>query len=526
MQRESSVDLLVAGGGINGVGIARDASGRGLSVMLVEQDDLGAYTSSASTKLIHGGLRYLEQGQFRLVREALQERERLWRLAPHIIRPLTFILPHQRGMRPAWLIRLGLFLYDYLGGRGSFPPSRSIKFRGSPYGAGLKPDLRRGFLYTDCQVQDSRLVILNALDAAERGAIIRTFTRLVKAVPRGKFWQVELKDEDSGADRRVLARALVNATGPWVAHLLKDCMGDNRPRTIRLVKGSHIVVPRLYDGDYAYILQTPDRRVVFVLPFEKTFSLVGTTDVLWQEAPGPARISPEEIRYLCDSVNGYFRHAITPEDVIWSYAGIRPLYDEDPDHGVENPSVITRDYVLDLEGEAAHEGGAARPVLLNVYGGKITTYRKLAEAAVNRLAPHLGCDVPSWTATSPLPGGDMPDADFDAFFADFRHRRPFVPLALAERLCRAYGTRVEEVLGEAVSLEDLGENFGGGLYQAEVDYLVLKEWARRPEDILYRRSKLGLHVPPETLQRLSRYMVALRQSGAFGRYETLLRSGQ
>jgi len=484
-------DLLIVGGGINGAGIARDAAGRGLKVLLVEQDDLAAHTSSASTKLIHGGLRYLEQAEFRLVREALQERERLLAIAPHLIRPLPFVMPAPEGGRPAWLIRLGLFLYDHLGGRISLPGSKRVSLK-DEWGAGLKPGLARGFLYSDCRVEDSRLVVLNALDARERGADIRTRTRFIEARREGDAWTARLRAAD-GAESEVRARAIVNAAGPWVDRVLARARGAEPERPPRLVKGSHIVVPRRYAGEHAYIFQNPDRRIVFAIPYERDFTLIGTTDAPWHGDPAAPAISEEETAYLCESVNRYLADPVTPADVVHSYAGVRPLYDD----GEAEASAVTRDYVLKL-------GEAEAPQILSCFGGKITTYRRLAEHALEKLAPFLPAMGEPWTADAPLPGGDI--ADFDAFLAEVRGRWPFLSEATALRLARAYGTRIGRVLGGAGRPADLGEDLGGGLHAREVDYLTAQEWARTAEDILWRRSRLGLHVPPGTAERLEKHI--------------------
>jgi glycerol-3-phosphate dehydrogenase len=493
-------DLLIIGGGINGAGIARDAAGRGLRVLLVEQEDLAQHTSSASTKLIHGGLRYLEYYEFRLVREALMERERLLAMAPHIIWPLRFVLPHENAVRPAWMVRLGLFLYDHLGGRKRLPASESVSFPDGRFGSALRPGIGKGFVYSDCWVEDSRLVVLNAMDAAERGAAIHTRTRFLDAQRNGALWQATVQDLGSGERKAVAARAIVNAAGPWVGQVLDQGLGIPGEATVRLVKGSHLVVPKLYEGGHAYILQNPDRRIVFAIPYEQDFTLIGTTDVAWKQAPGKVTISPEEAAYLCESVNRYFSRQIRPEDAVWSYAGVRPLYD----NAARSDSAVTRDYVLNVD---APVGGAP---LLSVFGGKITTYRRLAEHALEKLQPHLGLPATSWTAGAPLPGGDMPDADFDRFLAGLRQRAPFLPEALARRLARAYGSRVDALLGDARAMADLGEDFGGGLTRAEVDYLLRKEWAVTAEDILWRRSKLGLHVPAGTEARLRDYLAMAR----------------
>ena len=488
------VDLLIVGGGINGTGIARDAAGRGLTVLLVEQDDLASHTSSASTKLIHGGLRYLEYGEFRLVREALVERERLWGMAPHIIWPLRFVLPQTQSPRPAWMVRLGLFLYDHLGGRKRLPATETVALDRSDWGNGLKDRRGRAFVYSDCWVEDSRLVALNALDAAEHGATILTHTRLVDARREAGGWRATI--EDATGRREVHAKVLVNAAGPWVAAVLRTVPDARTDRGVRLIKGSHLVVPRLYAGDHAFMLQNPDRRIVFTVPYEGRFTLIGTTDQPWEGAPGKATISDEETAYLLDTANRYFTRALTRDDIAWSYAGIRPLYDDQ----AGSASAVTRDYVLDLD------AGAGRAPMLSIFGGKITTYRKLAEHALAQLAPFFPDAPGTWTAGAVLPGGDLPGADFDAYVAALTRARPALPAALLYRLARAYGTRAERLLGAARTMADLGEDFGGGLTRAEVDYLVAQEWAREAEDILLRRSKLGLHVPAGTAARLADYL--------------------
>jgi glycerol-3-phosphate dehydrogenase len=497
------IDVLIVGGGINGVGIARDASGRGLSVLLIEQHDLAAHTSSASTKLIHGGLRYLEYYEFRLVREALMERERLLNIAPHVIWPLEFVLPHARDQRAAWMVRAGLFLYDHLASRKRLPASRAVRFGPHPAVRILKSDFRRGFTYADCWVEDSRLVVLNAMDAAARGADIRTHTRLISARPEGALWRATIED-GAGGRETVMARALVNAGGPWVGDILSTRLGRDDEQAVRLVKGSHIIVPRLYEGDFAFILQNPDKRIVFVIPYERDFTLIGTTDIAFNDDPTSVVISAEETQYLCESVSRYFRRRVMPADIVRSYSGVRPLYD---DHA-KNASAVTRDYVL------AVEGGAGQPALLSVFGGKITTYRRLAEQALEKLLPMLGQVAGAgWTAAAPLPGGDIPGGDFEAYLTQFSALYTFLPGPLARRLVRAYGTRAPHILGEAENLGDLGQDFGGGLFEAEVNYLVVQEWARYPEDILWRRSKLGLHVPADTASKLEAYLNTLRQAG-------------
>ena len=486
-------DVLIIGGGINGAGIARDAAGRGLSVLLCEQDDLAGHTSSASTKLIHGGLRYLEYYEFGLVRKSLQEREVLLRAAPHIIRPLSFVMPHNPGLRPAWLIRAGLFLYDHLGKRELLPGSRSVNLRTHAAGQALKPELTKGFMYADAWVEDARLVVLNAIDAAERGARILPRTRCVAASRRAGSWDVTLQPAGEHPAQIVRCRALVNAAGPWVMNVLRESLGVRSQRHLRLAKGSHIVVRRLFEHDHAYILQNPDKRILFAIPFERDFTLIGTTDVEYVGDPSDASITDAEIAYLCEMANHYFARAISPADVVWSYSGVRPLLADE----AANLSAVTRDYVLECDAMAE-----SAP-LLSVFGGKITTYRRLAEEALDLLAGRLTQMKTAWTARAPLPGGDIPNANFDGFLADFLRSAPWLPDALARRYARAYGTRVDRLLAGARSLADLGEDLGGGLYAAEIDYLIKEEWAQTADDILWRRSKLGLHVAPETARRLS-----------------------
>ena len=492
----SAYDIVVVGGGINGAGIARDAAGRGLNVLLVEREDLASHTSSVSTKLIHGGLRYLEYYEFRLVREALQERERLLRIAPHIIWPLRFVLPRPKGGRPGWMIRIGLWLYDHIGGKQSLPKSQGVSLRDPRWSDGLKPGLTSGFAYSDAWVDDARMVVLNAMDAAARGATIRTGVAMTGARVADGLWQVDLREEATGTSSTVQARALVNAAGPWAGSLLHDIGGVAHEGGIRLVKGSHIIVPPLYKGDHAFILQNPDGRIVFTIPYQKRFTLVGTTDVLVDEAErARPKISAGETEYLCRTVSEYFERQVSPADVVSTYSGVRPLYDD----GGDDAKAITRDYVLKLGRE---EG----PQLLSVFGGKLTTYRRLAEHALEKLAPFLPAMGPAWTGAGPLPGGDLPDGDFAVFLRSVRARWPFLPADTAERVAHAYGTRVEEWLGGADGWNALGEDFGAGLTAAEVDYLRVHEWARTAEDILWRRTKLGLVCPSDTAERLALYL--------------------
>jgi glycerol-3-phosphate dehydrogenase len=490
-------DLAVIGGGINGAGIARDAQGRGLSVLLAEQGDLAQATSSASSKLIHGGLRYLEYFEFRLVREALRERERLLSLAPHIIRPLRFVLPHEPHLRPAWMIRAGLLLYDHLGGRRSLPGSAAVDLELDAVGRPLAPHLRRGFVYSDCWVDDARLVVLTARDAAEKGATVMTRTRVESARRGGGQWRLRLVTSQ-GKTREVGAAALVNAAGPWVSDMLGRIAGVRPKSRVRLIKGSHIVLPRLYEGEHAYILQNADRRIVFVIPYEGRLSLVGTTDEAFEGDPAGVRISEAETRYLVDVVNAHFKRRIRAEDAVWSYAGVRPLHDD----ATINAAAVTRDYSFDID------AGSGEPPLLSVFGGKITTYRQLAEHALERLARYLPKMAGPWTATAPLPGGRLPAGGFEHFLAQLMQARPFLEPALACRLARAYGSEVERLLGPARSMAELGRDFGHGLTERELGFLVRHEFAQTAEDVLWRRSKLGLHLPPETAPSLDLWLEA------------------
>jgi glycerol-3-phosphate dehydrogenase len=492
-------DLMVIGGGINGAGIARDAAGRGLSVLLCEKDDLAAHTSSASTKLIHGGLRYLEYYEFGLVRKALQEREVLLKAAPHIIWPLRFVMPHDQAQRPEWMIRCGLFLYDHLARREVLPGSETISFAKHPSGAPLKAAFKRGFVYSDGWVQDARLVVLNAMAAAEHGARIVTRTACVAARREGEHWLCTLQHAD-GRQEQVSARAVVNAAGPWVESLLKDTLQLPSPKSIRLVKGSHIVVKKLFDHPYAYIFQNPDKRIIFAIPYENDFTLIGTTDVEYHGDPGAVSIAADEVDYLCRMSNRYFNSQIGPDDVLSTYSGVRPLLDDE----ASNASSVTRDYSLELDSAGAP--------MLSVFGGKITTYRKLAEEAVDRLAPLLGNHRPTWTAGVPLPGGDMPNADAAAFLTASQQRYPWLPAALVQRYVKTYGTRLHTLIGSARSLAELGAEILPGVYEAELSYLVDQEWATSAEDILWRRSKLRLHLPANASTVLSDWLARYGQA--------------
>jgi len=492
-------DIAIIGGGVNGCGIARDAAGRGWSVYLCEKDDLASGTSSASTKLIHGGLRYLEYWEFRLVREALAEREVLWRIAPHIVHPLRFVLPHHKGLRPRWLLRLGLFLYDHLGGRRWLPPTRTLNLRNHRAGRPLKSQYRAAFEYSDCWVDDARLVVLNARDAAAMGATIATRTRCLEAVRDGTCWRVTLRDERTGETRQITARTLINAAGPWVADVLERVMQAPAPMNVRLVQGSHIVVPRLYEGDHCYIFQNADGRILFAIPYESDFTLIGTTDRDYDGDPAQVSASKEEIDYLCRMANAYFSRPVSSKDVMWSYSGVRPLYDD----GASEAKAATREYVLHLD--AADD----RPAALSIFGGKITTYRRLAEHALERLGQHLpsASGLPAgWTATAPLPGGDFALGTFEGEFEKLGRRYPFVAQATLQRIFRAYGTCAAEWLGNAISLRDLGCVFGADLTEAEVNYLIDREWALSAADILWRRSKLGLRLTPSAIDSLDEFV--------------------
>ena len=482
------VDVAVVGGGINGVGIARDLAGRGLSVLLCEKDDLAAHTSSASTKLIHGGLRYLEHMEFALVRKALAEREVLLRSAPHIMRPLRFVMPHDPGMRPAWLVRLGLFLYDHLARREVLPGSTTVALRAHEAGAPLKAGLRIGFVYSDGWVDDARLVVLNAIDAAHRGATVLTRCACIDARRDGARWRLRLRDEGGGV-HEVAARALVNATGPWAAQFLGEQVHVPRHRALRLIKGSHVVVPKLFEHEHAYIFQNPDKRIIFAIPYEWAFTLIGTTDVEHHGDVGAARIDAGEVDYLCTQASRYFERPVRAADVVWSYSGVRPLLDDDSG----DPSAVTRDYELELE------GGRGEAPLLTVWGGKITTFRRLAEEAADGLTAALGQRQRAWTRGVPLPGGDLgpwigaaqrPDLDFQRFVDALAERHPQWPTALRLRLARCYGARIEVLLSSG----GLGRPVAPGLHEAELHYLHTHEWARTADDVLWRRTKLGLHL--------------------------------
>jgi len=500
-------DVLIVGGGINGAGIARDAAGRGLSVLLCEQDDLAAHTSSASTKLIHGGLRYLEYYEFNLVRKALIEREVLLRSAPHIMWPLRFVMPHARGQRPALLIRAGLLLYDVLARRELLPGSAGVDLTRHPAGKPLKGEYARGFVYSDGWVDDARLVVLNAMAAREHGATILTRTACTAVRRETAHWHATLRGRD-GVQRTVRAAALVNAAGPWTAAFLQAAAPQAQGRTLRLIKGSHIVVRRLFEHDFAYIFQHPDGRIVFAIPYERDFTLIGTTDLDYTGDPGQVAIDSGEIAYLCELSSQYFRQAIAPGDVVWSYSGVRPLVED----AAADAKAVTRDYRLELD-RGADPAGAP---LLSIFGGKITTFRKLAEEAVDLLAPLLGNRRRAWTAAACLPGGDLFGArpqnravlDFDGYVHDLQRHYAWLPGPLVQRYARAYGTRIHVLLAGRTALPQMGDEIASGLFAVEVDYLRAQEWAVTARDILWRRSKLGLHLAAGAEARLDAWMAA------------------
>ena len=492
MNQLAPVDLVVIGGGINGVGIARDAAGRGLSVVLCEKDDLAQGTSSRSGKLIHGGLRYLEYYEFRLVREALIEREVLLNAAPHIVWPMRFVLPHSPEQRPAWLVRLGLFLYDHLGGRQKLPGCRNLDLSRDPEGKPIRDTFRRAFEYSDCWVDDARLVVLNALDAKERGAKVLTRTTATTARRSGGGWDVELRDANGNVSR-LRAKALVNAAGPWVENVISGVVGANAARRVRLVKGSHIIVPKFWDGPQAYLFQNHDKRVIFVNPYEDNLCLIGTTDIPYDGKAEEVAIDGGEIDYLLDAVNRFVKTTIKRSDIVHSFSGVRPLYDDN----AANPSAVTRDYVFDVDGE---------PPLLSVFGGKITTYRKLAEHALQKLKPFFPAMKGNWTSAAALPGGDIPHGDFEAFLAAFHSTHAWLPQNLARHYARLYGSRAECVVNGAASLKDLGQRFGELLFDAEIKYLRQQEWAETSADVLDRRTKHRLHLSLAEQEAVARHI--------------------
>lgn len=503
MTQTQIVDLFVIGGGINGAGMARDAAGRGLSVVLCEKDDLAEGTSSRSGKLVHGGLRYLEYYEFRLVREALIEREVLMNAAPHIIWPLRFVLPHSPKDRPAWLVRLGLFLYDHLGGRKKLPGTRTLNLLRDPEGAPIKDRYTRGFEYSDCWVDDARLVLLNAMDAADRGARVLTRNRCVSARRENGLWLVTTQNTLTGEHTEHKARVLVNAAGPWVIDIVTRVAASQTSRNVRLVKGSHIVVPKFWEGANAYLVQNTDKRVIFINPYEGDKALIGTTDISYDGSPEEVTVEEAEIDYLLTAVNRYFKEKLCRDDVLESFSGVRPLFDD----GKGNPSAVTRDYVFDLD----ESDGAP---LLNIFGGKITTFRELAERGMKKIRhifPDMGAD---WTARAPLPGGDIPDADFETFRETLKSDYPWMPRSLRQHYGRLYGTRIASIVGDATDLTGLGQHFGGDLYEAEVNYLVANEWAQTAEDILWRRTKHRLHLTKEEQTAFNTWFTAAFEKAA------------
>ena len=492
----AATDIFIIGGGINGAGIARDAAGRGYSVTLCEKEDLASGTSNWSSKLVHGGVRYLEQYEFMLVRKALKEREVLWKAAPHIIQPMRFILPHHRGLRPAWFLRLGLFLYDHIGGRKLLPATKTVDLANGPYGKPLKGIFRKGFQYSDCQVDDARLVVLNAMDARERGAEILTRTECVEARRDNGIWHIRTRDTTSGVVTVHTARLLVNAAGPWVDKVLGQAFGRNDAHNVRLVQGSHIVVPKLFEHDNAYIFQNADGRIIFAIPWVRDTTLIGTTDKDFEGDPDDAAITSEEMTYLCDAASEYFDKPVTEDQILWTYAGVRPLYDD----GATAAQEATRDYVL------RKEGGFGEAALLNIFGGKITTFRELSDQVLEQVQDSLGAKGRPFTHKAALPGGDFDPRGFEALLQKMEKRYPFMKVGDLRRMLHAYGTRLEFVLGNATSQEELGEDFGHGLTEAEIRYLIFNEWARDAEDVLWRRSKLGLVFTPEQKQALDAWM--------------------
>ncbi len=495
-------DLFVIGGGINGAGIACDAAGRGLKVALAEMGDFAGATSSSSTKLIHGGLRYLEYYEFRLVREALAEREVLLGKAPHIIWPLRFVLPHEPHLRPSWMIRIGLFLYDHIGGKMSLPKSQAVSLEGTEWSVGLKPGYKKGFVYSDCWVDDARLVIFNIMMARDKGAKIFARQRVTSAARRNDLWEIDLEDVASGAKTTQRARGLVNAAGPWVRQLFGHLPDVKPGNNVRLVKGSHIVVPRQHPGKQAFILQNKDNRIVFVIPYERDFTLIGTTDIPYAGEPRDVKITPEEIDYLCTIASEYLAKPVAAKDVVWTYSGVRPLYDD----GSADPSAVTRDYVFELD-----QGDAKTP-LLSIYGGKITTYRELAERALTKLKPFYPAMGPAWTSKAKLPGGDFAEGDFERFVAGLVGRYQAVPPDLLRALARRHGSNIDRVLAGVGVAADLGQHFGGQLYAREVEYFMREEWAVEAQDVLFRRSKEGLHMPQAARETVAEFMAAKRRN--------------
>lgn len=493
-KQDDPLDLLIIGGGINGCGIARDAAGRGLKVLLCEKDDLASHTSSSSTKLIHGGLRYLEQYDFLLVHHALKEREILLESAPHIIWPLRFILPHNKSLRPRWMLRLGLFLYDHIGGRKRLPASYAVDLTQHISGKALKPEFTQGYEYSDCWVQDARLVVLNAQDAQNHGAEIKTRTRCIGLKRLDDKWEVLLEDTQSGLTQTLFPRAVVNASGPWVDKTLDLYPENNTENSIRHVKGSHIIVKKIFDHDYPYLFQHPDGRILFAIPFEKEYTLLGTTDEDYKGDLGQVEINDQEIQYICNAISQYFRQPVNTSDVIWSYSGVRPLFDD----ATSNISKVTRDYKLVMD-----EDG---PPIISIYGGKITSYRVLAEKVMKKLCSLLDNNASSWTAKSALPGGDIKDIDFAQFVEDCVKQFDWLDRSLIFDYCRNYGTQIQTLLKGCTQVIDLGINFGNNLYESEVRFLIIHEWAQTSEDIIWRRTKKGLNMSDQEIASLQDWL--------------------
>jgi glycerol-3-phosphate dehydrogenase len=490
-------DIFVIGGGINGCGIARDAAGRGYGVGLAEMNDFASGTSSWSTKLIHGGLRYLEHYEFRLVREALMEREILWAMAPHVIWPMRFVLPYQKGgVRPAWLIRLGLFLYDHIGGRKLLPATTTLDMRRDQAGKPLKALFKKAFEYSDGWVDDARLVVLNARDAQERGATVLPRTKVTSARRENGIWKIDLENTMTGKRQSVESKMLVNAAGPWVDRVLQGALGKANASNVRLVQGSHIVVKKKFDDPRAYFFQNPDNRIIFAIPYQNDFTLIGTTDQDYKGDPRDVKISQGEIDYLCNAASEYFALPVQPADIVWTYSGVRPLFDD----GASKAQEATRDYVLKVE-----QGPGEAP-LLNIFGGKLTTYRRLAESALEKIAGAIGEKGPVWTAKSTLPGGNFPAEGYNAEVQKLCRKYPFLETRHAARLVRQYGTCCYLLLSDAASTGDLGQNFGDDLYALEVDYLCRYEWAMTAEDVLWRRTKMGLRTTADDNARLAAYL--------------------
>ena len=494
---ETIYDVFIVGGGINGVGVARDAAGRGYSVCLCEMNDFASGTSSCSSKLIHGGLRYLEQYEFRLVQESLKEREVLLRMAPHIIRPMRFVLPHAKGMRPAWLLRLGLAIYDHLGGQKILPGTRRVKFKNEETGLPLKANYKSGFEYSDCWVDDARLVVLNAVDAARKGADLRTYTKVTNVKRSMGVWVISTTDSLTGKANEIKAKSFVNASGPWVDEVLNGSFKIKNSKNVRLVRGSHIVVNKLYDHDKSYICQNNDGRIFFIMPYEDNFTMIGTTDINHGEKVGIVKISDEEKKYICESANSYLKQEISSKDIIWSYSGVRPLYND----GASKAQLLTRDYVVSTEEDDS-------TLMINIFGGKITTYRRLSETILKHIEGFLGKRGSAWTRTSYLPGGEMEVTTQYDLVNQLQKKYQFFTNDIIKRLVRSYGKISFDIFGDTENLESLGEDFGAGLYELEVKYLLEKEWAKSAEDILFRRSKLGLIMPEIGLKKLNLFLEA------------------